>query len=145
MIKTEEDFFMKIFTSHFIARVRKGLLKVCMWEGSWRLNITEIFWPQSYGRQRCVFLVLLWTLIKSGLPRAPSVGCGFPYHISSLTGTRSQLSSSVQFVGLILPSNSHAEIWTRLHASAISSDIWRSVCVTSGIFGMACVIVIERK
>ena len=24
----------------------------------WRPNITEIFWPQSYGRQRCVFLVL---------------------------------------------------------------------------------------
>ena len=24
----------KIFTSHFIARVRKGLLKVCMWEGA---------------------------------------------------------------------------------------------------------------
>ena len=26
--------------------------------GSWRPNITEIFWPWSYGRQRCVFLVL---------------------------------------------------------------------------------------
>ena len=26
--------------------------------GCWRPNITEIFWPQSYGRQRCVFLVL---------------------------------------------------------------------------------------
>ena len=42
-----------------------------------------------------------------------SAGCSFPYHISSPTGTRTQLSS-VQFVGLILPSNSHAEIWTRL-------------------------------
>ena len=26
--------------------------------GNWRPNITEIFWPRSYGRQRCVFLVL---------------------------------------------------------------------------------------
>ena len=26
--------------------------------GSWRPNITDIFWPQSYGRQRSVFLVL---------------------------------------------------------------------------------------
>ena len=26
--------------------------------GSWRPNITEIFWPRSYGRQCCVFLVL---------------------------------------------------------------------------------------
>ena len=25
---------------------------------SWRPNITEIFWPRSYGHQRCVFLVL---------------------------------------------------------------------------------------
>ena len=25
---------------------------------SWRPNITEIFWPRSYGRQRCVFLIL---------------------------------------------------------------------------------------
>ena len=25
---------------------------------SWRPKITEIFWPRSYGRQRCVFLVL---------------------------------------------------------------------------------------
>ena len=55
---------------------------------------------------------------------------------ATATGTRTQLSY-VQFVGLILPSNTHTEIWTRLHASAISSDIWRSGCVTSTIFGMA--------
>ena len=30
--KTQEDFFRKIFTSHFIARVRKGCWRVCMWE-----------------------------------------------------------------------------------------------------------------
>ena len=75
--------------------------------GSWRPNITEIFWPQSYGRQRCVFLVLnrrprahsagwwlsLLHLISifsgpqtpSGSPRAPLARCGFPYHISSPT------------------------------------------------------------
>ena len=51
--------------------------------------------------------------------------------------------SSVQFVDLILPLNSNAEIWTRLHAPVISSDIWPSGCVTSVVFGMACVIVIE--
>ena len=79
---------------------------------------TEHNWnilTRSYGRQRCVFLVL-----HGCSTGAPSAGCGFPYHISSPTGTRTQLSSTVQFVGLILPSNSHAVIWTRLHASAIS-------------------------
>ena len=72
--------------------------------GSWRPNITEIFWPQSYGRQRCVFLVLqycstggsgthsagwwlsLLDLISnfsgpqtpSGFPRPPRPGVAFP-------------------------------------------------------------------
>ena len=27
--KTQKDFFRKIFTSHFIARVRKGCSRVC--------------------------------------------------------------------------------------------------------------------
>ena len=58
-IKTQEDFFINICTSHFIVRVRKGLLKVCMWEGVGDRTETAIFWPHSYGRQRCVFLVLL--------------------------------------------------------------------------------------
>ena len=150
MIKTQEDFFRKIFTSHFIARVRKGysrfacermlgskgLFKVCMWEGAeteHKLHIlTPLLWPS-----RCVFLVLLdaqpevlgstpsglfWEPPRSGVafpttsglyclevcwqlhrgfPRSPSVGCGLPYHISSLTlwesagncsGTQTQLS-----------------------------------------------------
>ena len=54
------------------------------------------------------------------------------------SGILFSLSSSVQFVGLILPSNSHAEIKTRLNASAIfpiSGDwdvllplIWNGLC-----------------
>ena len=59
IIKTQEDFFINICTSHFIVRVRKGLLQVCMWEGAGDRTETAIFWPHSYGRQRCVFLVLL--------------------------------------------------------------------------------------
>ena len=98
--------------------------------GSWRPNITVIFWPQSYGRQRCVFLVLHGCSTGA----LESAGCWFSlllrvhlhlqlYCLSSfspvcllarwtqLTGTQ---LSSVQFVGLILPSNSHAVIWIRL-------------------------------
>ena len=30
IIKTQEDFFINIFTTHFIVRVRKGLLRVCV-------------------------------------------------------------------------------------------------------------------
>ena len=36
-------------------RVTQGLRV----RGSWRPNGTAIFWPHSYGRQRCVFFVLL--------------------------------------------------------------------------------------
>ena len=56
--KTQEDFFIKYFTSHFICKVSKRVTQSLRVRGSWRPNITEIFWPQSYGRQRCVFLVL---------------------------------------------------------------------------------------
>ena len=64
--KTQEDFFTNIFTSHFIARVRKGSKGLHV-RGSWRPNIncnilTPLLWPS-----RCVFLVLL---ILNWRPRA---------------------------------------------------------------------------
>ena len=57
--QTQEDFFNKIFTSHFIAKVRKGLLKVCVWEGAGDRKETAIFWPSLLWPSRCVFLVFL--------------------------------------------------------------------------------------
>ena len=82
--KTQEDFFTNIFTSHFIARVRKGCWRFAcerVLETEHKLHIlTPLLWPS-----RCVFLVLLMLgSTPSGLPRAPSVGCGLPYHIWSL-------------------------------------------------------------
>ena len=56
--KTQEDFFIKYFTSQFICKVSKRVTQSLRVRESWRPNITEIFWPRSYGRQRCVFLVL---------------------------------------------------------------------------------------
>ena len=45
IIKMQENFFINICTSHFIVRVRKGLLKVCVWEGVGDRTETAIFWP----------------------------------------------------------------------------------------------------
>ena len=59
-------------------RVRKGLLKVCVWEGAGDRTETVIFWPYCYDRQRCVFLVLL--MLGSTL-----LGAGFLYCILSET------------------------------------------------------------
>ena len=56
--ETREDFFRKICTSHFIVRVRKGLLRVLLWEGVGNRTELQYIDPHSYGRQRCVFLVL---------------------------------------------------------------------------------------
>ena len=66
--QTQEDFFRKIYTSHFIVRVRKGLLKVCVWEGAGERTETAIFWPP-----------LLWpsTLYLSRSPDAQPEALGF--------------------------------------------------------------------
>ena len=107
--QTSEVFFIKyILLIYFkgLKRVTQGF----MVRGSWRPNRTAIYWPPLYGRQRCVFLVLLmlnqrpggsilcWMMAfftasypqlvsktPSEVPRAPSAGCGFPYHILSAT------------------------------------------------------------
>ena len=98
------------FTSHFIARVRKGCVGFyCERELEIEHNcniLTPMFWPS-----RCVFFVLLgcstgglgahsagcWLSLlhlisifsgpqtPSGFVRTPLVGCGFPYHISPPT------------------------------------------------------------
>ena len=84
MIKTPEDFFSNIFTSHFIARVRKGCWRVAcerMLETEHKLHIlTPLLWPS-----RCVFLVLfdaqpeVLGSTPSGLFRGPPrSGVAFP-------------------------------------------------------------------
>ena len=65
--------------------------------GSWRPNITEIFWPQSYGRQRCVFLDLQGC--STGALESTLLGAGFPYYCSSFSVSNStRLNSTVLFL-----------------------------------------------
>ena len=68
----QEDFFINICTAHFIVRVRKGLLKVCVWEGVGDQTELQYFDLHSYGRQHCVFLVLQGC--STGGPEAHSAG-----------------------------------------------------------------------
>ena len=79
--KTLEDFFRKIFTSHFIARVRKGCSRFAcerVLETEHKLHIlTPLLWPS-----RCVFLVLL---MFNRRPRAHSAGCWLSlWHLISI-------------------------------------------------------------
>ena len=77
--------FLQIFYLSLYCKGSKGVVQGLHVRGSWRPNIncnilTPLLWPS-----RCIFLVLLMLgSTPSGFPRAPSVGCGFPYHIWSL-------------------------------------------------------------
>ena len=101
IIRTREDFLKKYF-SHFICNV-------CVWEGVGDWTKTAIYWPppllwpsalclsrspdaqpEDWGSLcwlSLLHLITNWSgpQTPSGVPRAPSAGCGFPYHISSLT------------------------------------------------------------
>ena len=115
----QEDFFNKISTSHFIARVRKGLLKVCVWEGAGDRIELQYFDHHSYGRHVVSFSFswcwgplcwvlafftasyqhLLWTLTHQG-PKPLRPGVAFPTTsrlsppptVCNSTGTWTQLS-----------------------------------------------------
>ena len=107
MIKTQEDFFNKIFTSHFICKGSKRVTRGLRVWGSSRpnrncniLTLTLMAVTSCLSRSPgllnrrpwgplCWALAfftasyqhLLWTPTHQGL-KAPSAWCGFPYHIS---------------------------------------------------------------
>ena len=102
IIKTQEDFFINICSSHFIVRFRKGLLNVCVWEGAGDRTELQYFDPHSYGRQRCVFLVLQGC--STGGPEAHSAGwSATSYQQLLLTPTQSGAPSPFGLVWLSLP------------------------------------------
>ena len=117
--------------------------------GCWRPNINFIFWPHCYDRHVVSFLFswfwgplhrgfrgplgrvwpslphlvsscleFCWQLLR-GFSRSPSVGCGLPYHISSLTlwesagncsGTQTQLS----WIITQRPHDRLLDLWNRM-------------------------------
>ena len=71
MIKTQEDFFNTIYLSLY-CKGSKRLCGVLLWEGAGDRTYLQYFDPQTYGRQRCVFLVLL---MLNRSPGVHSAGC----------------------------------------------------------------------
>ena len=55
MIKTQEDFLEKYLPLTLLQGFEKVVQGLHV-RGSWRPNITEIFWPQTYGRHVVSFL-----------------------------------------------------------------------------------------
>ena len=120
IIKTQEDFFNKIFTSHFIARVWKGLLKVCVWEGAGDRTELKYFYPQSY-RQCCVFLVLL---MLNQRPWGPLC-----WVLAFFTASYQQLLWSPNSIRV--PKGPLSWVWFSLpHSSiSVSHSNWNSNCL----------------
>ena len=123
----------------------KRLCGVLLWEGVGDRTELQYIDPHSYGRQRCVFLVLQgrptggpeahsagWWLsllhlisifsepqFNRGL-RAPSAWCGFPYHISSITS--SELSATSVLTELYNSPTS-----TQSPTRSLESHVWSSL------------------
>ena len=108
----------KYFYLSLYCKSSKRVTHGFMVRGSWRPNITEIFWSPLFWPSRCVFLVhqvcstggpgptlldagfLYCILSASSLdpnssgPQASSAWCGFLYHISPPTVCNSTASSN---------------------------------------------------
>ena len=141
MIKTQED-FNKIFTSHFIARVWKGCVgfyceRELETKHNWNILPPKL-WPSALCLSRSPGLL-------NRSPGVHSAGCWLSFlHLVFSVSNSTQLNWLLLFNSSALYYLQTPTRWYG-HASAISSDIWQSGCFTSAIFGMAWVIVIERK
>ena len=141
--RRKEDFFNKIFTSHFIGRVQKGLLKVCVWEGVGDRTETSIFWPpllwpstlclsrspdaqpEALGPLCWVmafftasYQQLLWSQNSIGVPEGPFGRVGFYLpHLVSPSPTLLQLPWLLSWLSYIIvqrPLDRPLDLWNRM-------------------------------
>ena len=127
----------------FYCKGSKRLFKVCVWEGAGDRTETAIFWPHSYGPQRCGFLILLmlnqrpwgplcwvmafftasyqqllWTPTPSGAPSPfDLVWLSLPHIVNnsvrSLTGTV-WLLSWLSYIIVLRPLSRLLDFWNRM-------------------------------
>ena len=149
IIKTQEG--KLLYKNIYLSLYCKGSKRI-VWgftvRGSWRWSITAIFWPpQTYGRQRCVFLVLQGystggpgpTLLGDGFlycilsassldpnssgPQAPSAWYGFTYHISSPSNWLQLHWPLTSVLTVLYNSSRPLDLWNRMfnrHQAEIS-------------------------
>ena len=101
MIKTQEDFFIKIFTSHFIARVQKGLLKVCMWEGAGDRTQLKYFDPKVILPSNSH--TVIWTRLRNFFQYLATGMCHLRYLWNGLCDRHRAEITVMQFRGHSLP------------------------------------------
>ena len=149
IIKTQEDFFNKIFTSHFIARVRKGYSRfTCERELETEQKLQYFDPPLLWLSALCLsrspdaqpealrptllgdgfFLLHLSNFsgpqTPSGFPRAPSAGRGFLYHISSTSLSTSTATPTL--LTSVLTELYNSSTPTRSPTRSLKSHVWSS-------------------
>ena len=125
--KTQEDFFIKYFTSHLYLWVSKGLFQVCVWERAGDRTLLKYFDPEVMAVSVVSFSFSMVAQPSTGVNSSVcwlsllhrvyirlQLCCLSSTILACLCSRWTQLTG-IQFVGLILPSNSHVLIWTRLH------------------------------
>ena len=135
-IKTQEVFFIKICTSHFIVRVRKGysrfycereletehncniLTPTLMAVSVVSFSFSRAAQPEAHSAGWWLSLLHLISNFSGppliGAPRAPSAWCRFPYHISSITVTPTVtiwLLSWLSYIIVQRPLNRLLDLW----------------------------------
>ena len=103
--QTQEDYFIKTCTSHFIARVRKGYSRFACESELKTEQKLQYFDFHSYGWQRCVFLVLLM------LNRRPG-GPALYWMMAFFTASYQQLLWSPNSIGV--PEGPLGRVWLSL-------------------------------
>ena len=91
--RTNKDFFIKYISLSLYSKGSKRLFNLLQWEGVGDRTETVILWPHSYGRQRCVFLVLQM------LNRRPS-GPALCWMMAFFTASYQQLLWSPNSIGV---------------------------------------------
>ena len=130
-MKTSDTVFLEKYTSHFIERVRKGYSMFnCERELETKQNCNKL---TPTLKAISVSFPFSWCCSTGG-PGALSAGCCSLYRILSLTHLISyQLKLLVpSYIIVLRPFN-------------LFSWLARPEYATSGVFGLACLIIIKRK
>ena len=111
----------------------KRLFKVCVWEGVRDRTETAIFWPHSYGRQRCGFLVLPMLNLRLWGPLC-WVMAFFTASYQQLLWTPTQPGAPIPFglVWLSLPNLVYNSVRS-LTATSVLTELYNSSTTTQSL------------
>ena len=120
MIKTQEDFFRKIYTSHFICKGTKRVTQGLRVRGSWRPNINcNILTPKLMAVNVVSFCTLASSLVPklhrgSRGPLRPGVAFLTTSHLQLAATQLAWLLSWLSYIIVQRPLDRPRDLWNRM-------------------------------